>query len=200
MTHLTPRDPFSRLDRFLARSRPSAESPFRTLHHSRSPRRRDVWDAFDDLREAIDLLSTPAEQRPAIPAGRWGRRSRWGLPVRVQETDSTLNIQAELPGFSQDDITITLQDRRLQIEAAQQQDSGQGSGQDSEDGPRRRRAVSRHFHLSPAVDADQITATLKNGILELTLPKAESAQPQRIPIMAGAAVEQSADGGQSAEA
>ncbi len=119
---------------------------------------------------------------------RHGRRSGSSrtLPVNVYETDAGVGLEAWLPGFSEDEIAVTVDDGQLQIRAERASESAAEDGA-GEDRKYRRREVARtvlarRFRLDPAYDATQITARLANGVLELSLPKSEAAAPQRIAI------------------
>jgi HSP20 family protein len=82
-------------------------------------------------------------------------------------------IQAELPGFDKKDISVSVRDNYLTIQAEHKEDSDRG---DNSVVRRERRygMLTRRFDVSSTA-ADRITAEYKNGVLEITLPKAEAA-------------------------
>ncbi len=84
-------------------------------------------------------------------------------------------LEAELPGFSKEDIKIDIQNDRLVVSAEHSENS-----EDKKDNyirkERRYGSFSRSFDIS-AIKADEITAEYKNGILELNLPKQAGTVP-----------------------
>lgn len=81
-------------------------------------------------------------------------------------------LQAELPGFQKEDIAVSLENDMLTIRARHQEDRKE----EKENFIKRERNLSsyqRTFSLD-GVDKDRITASYRNGILELTLPKTEN--------------------------
>jgi len=87
----------------------------------------------------------------------------------VSDLGDSYRLEAELPGFSKDDINISIEDERMTISVERKQDN-------SEDKPnylRRERfygSYSRSFDLS-GIDTEKISASYNDGILSLELPK-----------------------------
>lgn len=99
--------------------------------------------------------------------------------VRIRESDEAITIDAEVPGFSANELQLSLEPRRLTISGKRQSSSEETRGKvlyseacSSE--------LLRSVELPVEVNASRATATLKNGILELTAPKlaAKSAPTQ----------------------
>lgn len=111
----------------------------------------------------------------------------WVPMVDVSETDTEIRIRAELPGLNQDDIEINLQDNVLTLTGEKKQEQKE----DQENFHRVERcygSFTRSFTLPAVVQNDAVQATFKNGVLLVTLPKAEEAKPKKITIHAGASV------------
>ncbi|HXK61531.1 MAG TPA: Hsp20/alpha crystallin family protein [Acidobacteriota bacterium] len=104
----------------------------------------------------------------------------WIPPVDVYETDDDLVFTCELPGFEKDDVNIEVDDGRLILSGKRPVDRTEGRQYHCEE--RWHGSFYRSFVLPTSVDADKITATLKNGILTVTLPKKAEAKPRRIPV------------------
>lgn len=107
----------------------------------------------------------------------------WAPAVDVSETEADLVIRAELPGLSQDNIELNLQDNVLTLKGAKQQEKKE----DEENFHRVERSYgtfSRSFTLPINVNPEAVAATFKNGILVITLPKAEEARLKKIEISA----------------
>ena len=93
-------------------------------------------------------------------------------------------LVADLPGMHQEDINVSVQDNVLTLEGKrtfEHVENGQSTYHYSE---RTSGTCCRRFLLSTAVNAAQITATYKQGVLEVHLPKAVEAQPKRIAVQA----------------
>jgi len=109
----------------------------------------------------------------------------WTPMVDVSETDAELKIRAELPGLTQENIEIHLQDNVLTLQGEKKQEQKE----ERENFHRVERCYgtfSRSFTLPATVKIDAIQATFKNGILLITLPKAEEAKSKKIEIATGA--------------
>src|SRR5262249_15706430 len=93
-------------------------------------------------------------------------------------------LVADLPGMQQEDINVSVQDNVLTLEGKrpfEHTENGQGRYRYSE---RTSGTFCRRFMLSTPVNAEKITATYKNGVLEVHLPEAGEAQPERIAVQA----------------
>ena len=105
----------------------------------------------------------------------------WFPAVDVYEDKDTLQVKAELAGLNKEDIEISLQDGYLVLSGERKQEEKQ----DNNEVYRSERWVGR-FHrtisLPCRVEADKIKATYNEGVLTVTLPKAEEAKPKQIPI------------------
>jgi HSP20 family protein len=107
----------------------------------------------------------------------------WTPRLDVSETKDALVVKAEIPGVEQKDINVSLQDQTLTIKGEKQQEK--------EEKDERRHRVERSYgsflravRLPVAVDADRVTATFKNGVLTVTLPKTAAAKGTTIPVKA----------------
>ena len=110
----------------------------------------------------------------------------WSPDTDIYETESNLVLQADLPGFNVEDIDIVVENSVLTIRGERQFDAKARS----EGYHRMERSYgkfSRSFTLSSRVDAQNIQANYKNGVLSITLAKAEQARSKRIQIAATAA-------------
>lgn len=97
-----------------------------------------------------------------------------GFRTDIREEQDRYILEADLPGCAKDDVEVTVEKERLTISARRREES---SSEDQRGYLRRERAwgsFSRSFDLS-AVDADNIAAEYRDGVLTLTLPK--KAQP-----------------------
>ena len=99
----------------------------------------------------------------------------------IQETTDRIEITAELPGIQQKDVRIALTDNQLTIsgEKSAEKETRQ---QDYRLSERSYGAFSRTITLPTGVDAENIKATMADGVLKLVAPKSPSAQAKSIPI------------------
>jgi HSP20 family protein len=99
--------------------------------------------------------------------------------VHMSETDNSLEVKAEVPGFNDKELEISVEPRRLTITGKRETRKEEKKGKTiySE---RCADQILRLVELPVEVEADKVTATLKNGVLELTMPKASKTQATRI--------------------
>ena len=105
----------------------------------------------------------------------------WAPSVDIRETDDALLLQAELPGIEKKDVQLEVKDGVLTIsgERRYEKDVKEKNVHRVE---RAYGKFTRSFSLPTNVDADKVDASMKNGVLEVRLPKCESAKPKTIAI------------------
>lgn len=135
----------------------------------------EAW--FDEMQKR--WLSHPVFGR-ALPdfAGLFGGR----MPkVDVIDRDNEICVRAELPGVTKEDLHVTLHDNLLGIRAKVAKEEKQEEGQ-----YHRRELLTGEFQrtvqLPAPVDSEKVTATFKEGILELLMPKAADYRPKKIKV------------------
>jgi len=104
-------------------------------------------------------------------------------PVDIFEDDNGITLLADLPGVSRESLGVRVDGDELLIEGTVTQ-----SGPEQMElvyGEAQWPAYKRQFTLSRELDTSRIDAQLKDGVLRLTIPKAESAKPRRIEVQAG---------------
>jgi HSP20 family protein len=105
----------------------------------------------------------------------------WMPPVDIQETEDAYKLHAELPGLTKDDINITLENNVLRL-SGERKFEKEVQKESYHRIERTYGAFSRAFALPQQVDADGVQAAFENGILTITVPKAEQAKPRKISI------------------
>src|SRR5580765_7694686 len=115
------------------------------------------------------------------PAETNGRTNTYLRPLaNVVETADGYVLEAEMPGVSKAGLEITVEDGELLI-------VGRRSGGDARGQQIYRESrladFRRAFELDPSIDAGKISAKLENGLLQVTLPKAESVKPRKIQLV-----------------
>ena len=107
----------------------------------------------------------------------------WAPPVDIFERQDYLVIRAEVPGVQMEDLDVRIENGVLTLHGERKQDFDVKE----ENAHRMERAYgtfTRSFSLPTTVDAERVTATYKDGVLEVTVPKAETAKPKSIEIKA----------------
>jgi HSP20 family protein len=135
---------------------------------------------FDTLRREIDRVFNTFW--PFSGSDVASTAAMWTPRVDLTEKDDEYVFHAELPGMKLDDIHIQFHEGMLTIQGERKLEHEAHNGY-----YRRERgygAFSRSFMLGPAAEADQISATYKDGILEVHVPKTAEAKPKRIMIQA----------------
>ena len=135
---------------------------------------------IQQLRDEVDRLVANVFTNPTV-AGAARLVTGRGFPaVNVWEDNENLFVEAEVPGVKPEDLDVTVVGDELTLK-------GQRPEEAETEGAfhRRERGVgsfTRIVRLSSEVDADRVNASLNDGVLLLTLPKAESAKPRKIKV------------------
>ena len=128
-------------------------SPFLSLH-------REMNRLFDDVFRGVD------SRFPTVGGGRWPS-------VEVSESDKDIRVTAEVPGMSENDIDVLLDDGVLTLRGEKRSETEDKDRHFSE---RFYGRFERHIAVGFDVQEDKIEAAFKNGLLTVTLPKSEKAQ------------------------
>jgi HSP20 family protein len=125
------------------------------------------------------LTETNQQQRPATGNGS-AHRVQFVTPVaNIHETADGYILEAEMPGVAKDGIEVTVENGELVILGRRADRDLPGTPLYRESRPLDYRRV---FDLDPSIDTGKITARMEQGVLSLTLPKAEEVKPRRIQV------------------
>lgn len=141
---------------------------------------RYALEPFVLLRKEMDRIledaaSGVAKRRPVLY-----QASGCYPAFNVWEKDDVYWVEAECPGLSKDSFELSVVGSELTVSGEKKEDSTEGVSYH-----RRERGVgkfSRTLSLPCEIKADAVQATLRNGVLTIQLPKAESAKPKKITI------------------
>ena len=120
-------------------------------------------------------------RRPMLPALGGARRHNL-MKTDVSETEQAYNLEIDLPGFTKEDIKIKFDEGMLTISAEKSEDVEERedkNGKPRKNGSRLIRkerhfgSMSRSWYVGDDIKKDGIKASYKNGVLSLTVPKAE---------------------------
>jgi len=107
--------------------------------------------------------------------------SVWQPRVDIEESEDTYVVRAELPGMKLEDIKITLEDNQLTIRGEKRRDE-EKKGTTYHRVERVYGTFERSFTLGHLVNSDRIEALYRDGVLQVSIPKAEQAKAREIPI------------------
>jgi HSP20 family protein len=109
--------------------------------------------------------------------------------VDIREDADHVYVEADMPGFTKDEVNVSLQNGVLTISAEKQSspEPAGGSQQQPQSGnyllrERRYERLERSFTLPPNVDQDRVNARLENGCLGITLHKTPESKPRKIHV------------------
>jgi HSP20 family protein len=110
-----------------------------------------------------------------------GNLSAWEPAVEVADTKDAIIVKAQVPGIPKDNIQINVTDDAITLKGEMKEEEKK-----EEKNYTRREfrygAFSRTMPLPAMVQADKATAQLKDGVLEITIPKSEKAKVKAVPI------------------
>ncbi len=136
-----------------------------------------MFGAMDLFRSRMNRLYTEYDR----PYGDYGLRVAEASPrTNLYDNGDHFEIRAEAPGLSKEDINVKIQGNYLELSGSQKSDAPEGYKVHRVE--RHPAAFTRSFTLPADVDVEKVEAGLQNGILTMTLPKAEAAKPKQIDI------------------
>jgi HSP20 family protein len=107
----------------------------------------------------------------------------WAPPVDIFERQDHLVIRAEVPGVQKEDMDVRIENGVLTLHGERKQDP-EVKEENAHRTERIYGSFARSFSLPTTVDASKVSATYKDGVLEVTVPKAEAAKPKMVEIRA----------------
>ena len=109
----------------------------------------------------------------------------WTPRISVSESETEYEMVVELPGFDPADVTVEMQEGRLELSGEKKIDD-LAEGVEYLRDERLRGEFKRTFEFSKLIEPDQIQAEFKNGLLKIKLPKSAKALPRKIDIQVNA--------------
>ena len=139
------------------------------------------WDPLQELVAMSNRLNRTRNE-PFTPRAE-DAFGAWAPPVDIFERQDHLVIRAEVPGVQMADMDVRIENGVLTLHGERKQDTEIRE----EDAHRLERVYgmfTRSFSLPTTVDASKVTATYKDGVLEVSIPKVETAKPKQVEIHA----------------
>ncbi len=140
------------------------------------------WDPVRDMitmRQAVDRLLDDAFARGTETRG----TGAWLLPMDAYTTDEAIVIRADVPGIQPDELEITLEGDTLTIRGEIKRDDDSQRKYVLLERPTGK--FERTLNINTPVNHDRVEASFKDGVLTLTLPKAEAVKPRQIKVTTG---------------
>ncbi len=137
---------------------------------------RELSSLQSDMNRFFDAMF----QAPA-GGGQAAQLRRWTPAMDLAETEDAFVLRADLPGVSQEDVSIELEDTVLTVSGERKSDH-ENKGEGYYRVERAFGAFSRSLTLPKGVDAEAIAAQFTDGVLEVRIPKPEQRKPRRIAI------------------
>ena len=142
----------------------TTRSPISNLFNLHDEMGRTFEDLFESREGRTDAGDTP-----------------WRPSVDISETDNSFEVRAELPGVTESDVHVSVIDNVLTIKGEKRQEA-ETEDKNYHRVERRYGSFQRTFTLPRNVESTAITAKFGDGVLRVTIPKAEEAKQTHIPI------------------
>lgn len=143
---------------------------------------REISSLQQEMNRLFNSFFEPVASAGSAANGVTARR--WIPAMDLVETDDHFVLRADLPGMSQDDVDLSLEDNVLTVSGerkAEHEERREGYYRVE----RASGAFSRSLTLPEGVDGDAITATFDKGVLEVRIPKPEERKPRKVQIQVG---------------
>ncbi len=141
------------------------------------------WDPLRDLSSIQEKMNQLFEDTLSRTRGREEGLSAgmWTPAVDIYETGESVVVKAELPGLTREQVGIEVKDGVLTLKGERKVEK-EVKEENYHRVERAYGTFQRSFSLPASVDQEKISATLKEGVLEVTLPKKEQAKPKQITV------------------
>jgi len=139
------------------------------------------WEPFREmmsLRNAMDKLFEESFVRPSRV---WPELGEADVPLDVYQTENEFVVKASLPGIKPDEVEITITGDTLTIKGEHREEE-EVKEADCLRKERRYGSFARTVRIPVPVQSDKAEAAFENGVLTLTLPKAEETKPKQIKV------------------
>lgn len=137
-----------------------------------------TFELFDALRREVDRFldhgdASPVARAAPLSAGTWPA-------LAVRETADAIVVRAEVPGLAEGDVVVELHDGVLTVRGERATPAREGYETLRRERPAL--AFERAVRLGPHLDAARAEATVRDGVLEVHVPRAAEAKPRRIQV------------------
>jgi HSP20 family protein len=143
-----------------------------------------------NLHSEMDRIFNDMWQGTGLAPRATGAQAAGFLPLDIERTENAILVHAPVPGFTPEEVSVTVDAGVLTIEAQHQQQA-----EHKEKNWIRQERFSgrlyRQIALGEGVNADQAQASFQNGVLTVTLPLTQRPEPKKVPVVVEASGQQS---------
>jgi HSP20 family protein len=137
------------------------------------------WDPFKELEALQERVNRVFQERMG---GATAGTRNWAPVVDAYEDESSIVLRVELPGMKKEDIDIEVMEDALTIRGERKFEQTEKQNYVRVERPYG--PFERTFAINVPVKTGEITASYKDGLLEITLPKAEETKPKKVEVSA----------------
>jgi HSP20 family protein len=138
------------------------------------------WAAVDQMTSIRDEINRIFEPFAQVVRGSDALNS-WTPAIDLFENKDNFVVHAELPGMKKEDISLSIHDGALIISGERKQ-TAEPQGTDASRSERLFGRFTRSIGLPRTVNAGNVKAVYRDGVLRVTLPKADEAKPRQIQV------------------
>jgi HSP20 family protein len=145
--------------------------------------RYDPLDLLEGMMKSVIRPSYESASQQRGNGGAW--QAGGGIPIDVAENDKAYILWADLPGVKKEHVNVSILGNQLSLTAEFKRESAVDQGQGKESllaSERPTGTAYRQLQFGADIDDTKAQAEFRDGVLQLTLPKKESAQVKRITI------------------
>jgi len=136
------------------------------------------WTGFRELEDQLDRLFH------GLPVQSGECRCAWSPSIDLGEREDAYVLRADLPGLSKEDIELTVEDDVVILKGHRKEEKDERvKGYHRIE--RSFGEFTRSFRIPAGIDAQKVEAKFDRGVLEVTLPKPETAKPKQIEVKIG---------------
>jgi HSP20 family protein len=148
-----------------------------------------MWQLSQDMDRMMSAFAGPLFRPSFRSLFQQGREDNWSTPgfwsprIDVEQRADSIVVRADMPGVRKEDIQIDVTDEHLTIAGERREEREEGSDDQGY------KAVERSYGsfyrtvpLPQKVNVDKLTAKMRDGVLQITIPLDESARPRRIQV------------------
>ena len=139
------------------------DNPFRSLERQFERMQRQ-------FEEALDMSSMDQFSSSSTGVSTMG--------IDLVDHGEAFELTADVPGFEKDDVEVRLTDTTIHVTAEREEEETEEDEDLYLKSERARKSLSRSIRLPEPVDESEVEATYRNGVLTVTLPKREPADPE----------------------
>lgn len=139
------------------------------------------WEPFRDLMAMQDRMTRLIDQTLSRVWKTEPFRGAWSPPVDILERENDVVLKMDLPGLSQDEIDIRVEENTLIVQGERRL-MKDAAGDDYVQIERPYGSFRRSFNVPRRIDQENIRASYKDGVLQIVLPKKQDIQPKQIVV------------------